>query len=165
MRLPVHLGRARSGRANRRYRSFPGQPHDGRLWRVQRHRHAASGHGAHLARPENIAACQPRAYGGGYGHLRRHPHLSRHFDGPCRHGRGQRHLRGNRLHRSKPHRRPFARRLGNVECGAGLQRIVRLRPSRRAHAAQRYHLAAGVLGARRRGMRRVRGHSAHRARA
>ena len=54
---------------------------------------------------------------------------------------------------------------GNVECGAGLQRIVRLRPSRRAHAAQRYHLAAGVLGARRRGMRRVRGRSAHRARA
>lgn len=79
----------------------------------------ASGYGAHLARPESIAAGQPRAYGGGYGHLRRHPHLSRHFVGPCRHGRGQRHLRGNRLHRGKPHRRPFARRLGHVECGAG----------------------------------------------
>ena len=34
--------------------AFPGQPHDGRLWRVQRHRHAASGHGAYLARPETL---------------------------------------------------------------------------------------------------------------
>ena len=63
------------------------------------------------------------------------PHLSRHFDGPRRHGRWQRHLRGNRLHRGKPHRGSFARRLGHVECGAGLQRILRVRASRRAHAA------------------------------
>lgn len=111
-------------------------------------------------RPENLLLVSLALMAVGMAHLRRHPHLSRHFDGPCRHGRGQRNLRSNRLHRGKPHRRPFARRLGHVECGAGLQRFVRLRASRRAHAAQRHHLAAGVLGARRCGMRRVRGHSA-----
>lgn len=41
----------------------------------------------------------------------------------------------SRLHRGKPHRGSFARRLGHVECGAGLQRILRVRASRRAHAA------------------------------